>query len=148
MWKKLGEGVLRYRTVLLALLLIITAFMGWQASKVQLSYEFAKAIPTDHPKYIAYQEFKKKFGEDGNLLVVGIQTKDLFQQALFNNYAALHEDLKKIRGVEDVISAPAAVNLVKNEATEKLSAVPIFRKAILSQAEIDRSKAVFYNLPF
>jgi predicted RND superfamily exporter protein len=148
MWKKLGKGVLRNRTILLAILLIATAFMGWQASKVQLSYEFAKAIPTDNPKYIAYQEFKKKFGEEGNLLVIGIQTNNLFQQPFFNDYAKLHGDLKKIRGVEDVISVSGAVNLVKNEATEKLGAVPVFRKESLSQAEIDSSKAVFQNLPF
>src|SRR5215203_7254114 len=148
MWKKLGETVLRNRFVLLTILGLITVFMAWQASKVQLSYEFAKAIPTDHPKYIAYQEFKKKFGEDGNLLVIGIQTNSLFQQPLFNDYAALHEDLKKLPGVEDVISAPSAINLVKNEADEKLVAVPVFRKGLLDQAEIDSSKEVFNSLPF
>ena len=148
MWKKVGEGVLRNRTVLLAVLLIVTAVMAWQASKVQLSYEFAKAIPTDNPKYIAYQQFKKKFGEDGNLLVVGIQTQNLFQQSLFNDYVALHGDLKKVAGVEDVISVPGAINLEKNEATEKLRAVPIFPNRALSQAEIDSSKTVFYSLPF
>jgi predicted RND superfamily exporter protein len=82
MWKKLGETVLRNRFVLLGLLLISTAFMAWQASKVQLSYEFSRAIPTDHPKYIAYQEFKKRFGEDGNLMVIGIQTK-IFSRSRF-----------------------------------------------------------------
>jgi predicted RND superfamily exporter protein len=122
--------------------------MGWQASKVQLSYEFAKAIPTDHPKYIAYQQFKKTFGEDGNLLVIGIQTDNLFDQALFNDYAALHGALKKVRGVEDVISVPGAVTLSKNEATEKLMAVPVFGRGPLQQAQLDSSRSVFYNLPF
>jgi predicted RND superfamily exporter protein len=148
MWKKLGETVLRNRFVLLGLLLISTAFMGWQASKVQLSYEFSRAIPTDHPKYIAYQEFKKRFGEDGNLMVIGIQTKSFFQQSFFNDYVRLHEDLKKVPGVEDVVSAPGAINLVKDEATERLTATPVFRNAVLSQPEIDSSKQVFYNLPF
>jgi uncharacterized protein len=148
MWKKLGESVLRNRFILLALLAAVTVFMGWQASKVQLSYEFAKAIPTDHPKYVAYQEFKRKFGEDGNLLVIGIQTKALFQQNLFNDYVKLHGDLKNVAGVVDVISIPTAVNLVKNEATEKLQAIPVFPQGTLTQAQIDSSKAAFLNLPF
>ena len=38
------------------------------------------------PKYIAYQEFRKKFGEDGNLLVIGLQTTDLFSEKIFNEY--------------------------------------------------------------
>lgn len=140
--------MLRNRFILLTVLAVSTVFMAWQASKVQLSYEFAKAIPTDHPKYIAYQAFKEKFGEDGNLLVIGIQTKDLFQQNIFNAYAALHGDLKKLSGVDDVVSVPGAINLVKNEETEKLSAVPVFGQGPLAQAQIDSSKAVFFSLPF
>ena len=69
MWKSLGEGILRYRFILLTILLLITGFMAWKASQVKLSYEFSKAIPTDHPKYIAYQEFKKKFGEERGYIV-------------------------------------------------------------------------------
>jgi uncharacterized protein len=130
------------------LLLGATAFMGWHASKVKLSYEFSRAIPTDNPKYQAYQEFRSKYGEDGNLLVIGIQTKDIFQQPIFNDYLKLHEDLKKTAGVDDVISMPAAVNLIKDSVTEKLEAKQIFNGAALSQSQIDSSKTIFYSLPF
>ncbi|MEI6950434.1 MMPL family transporter [Paraflavisolibacter sp. H34] len=148
MWKTLGKSVLRYRVWLLALLLVATAFMGWKASQVKLSYEFAGAIPRDNPKYLAYQEFRKKFGEDGNLLVIGVQTKDIFRQDLFNAYTQLHHDLKQLPGVDDVLAMPAAINLTKNYETEKLQAVPIFPKGPLSQAQIDSGKATFLNLPF
>jgi predicted RND superfamily exporter protein len=148
MWKALGEAILRYKIILVLLLLGATAFMGWHASKVKLSYEFSRAIPTDNPKYQAYQEFRSKYGEDGNLLVIGIQTKDIFQQPIFNDYLKLHEDLKKTAGVDDVISMPAAVNLIKDSATEELEAKQIFNGAALSQAQIDSSKTIFYSLPF
>lgn len=155
MWKALGEIILRFRFVLLTVLLAATAFMGWQASKVKLSYDFGKAIPTDNPKYIAYQEFKKIFGEDGNMLVIGIQSKDIFRQDIFNDYAQLHKSLKELKGVEDIVSLPAAVNLVKayetdelGDTREKLGAVRIFPDTILSQARIDSSKAAFLSLPF
>lgn len=148
MWKKLGENILRFRFLLLGALFLITVFMGWHASKVKLSYDFAKAIPADNPKYIAYQQFKNKFGEDGNLLVIGIQTPDIFKQDIFNDYATLHGDLKKVKGVEDVISMPAAINLTRDEATEKLQAVPVFGTGHLTQPEIDSSKQVFLSLPF
>jgi predicted RND superfamily exporter protein len=94
MWKAVGEGVLRYRIFFLVLLVAATIFMGWQASQVKLSYEFSKAIPTDNPKYIAYQNFKKQFGEDGNLLVIGVQTDQFFRQAFFNDYRKLQQDIK------------------------------------------------------
>jgi predicted RND superfamily exporter protein len=148
MWKTIGEGILRYRALLLAVLLAITVFMGWQASKVELSYEFSRAIPTDHPKYIAYQEFKSKFGEDGNLLVIGVQTPNFFKQPVFNDYAGLRRDIRKIGSVEDILSIPSAVTLVKNEETEKLEPTVIFRDTLLSQPELDTAAATFLNLPF
>jgi predicted RND superfamily exporter protein len=148
MWQSLGQSILKYRIILLFILLGLTSFMAYHASKVELSYEFTKAIPTDHPKYKAYQEFRKKFGEDGNLLVIGIQTNSLFGEKIFNDYTSLQTDLKKIIGVEDVISIPSAVNLVKDSVTEKLKARPVFRDTVLSQAEIDSSKNIFLSLPF
>ncbi len=148
MWKVLGEAVLKYRFILLTILLLCTGLMAWQASKVKLSYEFSRAIPTDNLKYIAYQNFKKNFGEDGNMLVIGIQTNQIFNQRVYNDYVTLHQQLKKLNGVEDVISLPSAMNLVKNVETEKLEAKPVFKAGTLSQAELDSNKNIFLNLPF
>jgi len=148
MWRKLGQFILKYRFILLTLLVAATVLMGYWASKVQLSYEFTRAIPSDHPANKAYQEFKKKFGEDGNLLVIGVQTDKLFTTDFFNKYAALSKELKKVNGVEDVIGVPGAINLLKDSATEKLSATPVFPDRQLSQAEIDSAAAIFHSLPF
>ncbi|MCF3110078.1 MMPL family transporter [Niabella sp. CC-SYL272] len=148
MWKQSGRFILKYRVILLCLLALITVISGFWASKVGLSYEFSKAIPTNHPVNIAYQEFKKKYGEDGNLLVVGVQTPHLFSEKTFNAYLELQTGLKKIQGVEDVISVPTAINLVKDSATEKLAVKKIFPEGPLDQARIDTGAAVFKRLPF
>lgn len=148
MWGSLARFIIKFRWLLLCLLLVITGVMTWHAVKVQLSYEFTRAIPTDNPKYLAYQSFRAQFGEDGNMMVIGVQTKDLFSEKVFNDYATLAADLKKVNAVEDVLSVPAATNLVKDSAQEKLRAVPVFPRGTLSQAAIDSSAAVFHRLPF
>src|SRR5215831_5364152 len=148
MWQSLGRFILKYRLPLLLLLAGLTGFMARQASKVQLSYDFSRAIPVNNPKYKTYQEFRKKFGEDGNLLVIGIQTDKLFKEKTFNSYSSLQRALKRISGVEDIISVPSAIDLIKDSATERLRAQPIFRDTTLSQAELDSSKNIFLSLPF
>jgi predicted RND superfamily exporter protein len=147
MWKSLARLVLRYGYAWLIILLGVTAFLGWQASQVKLSYEFSRAIPTNNPKYIEYQEFRQKFGDDGNLMVIGIQTKDFFSSNIFNDYSAMARQIKKVKGVESIISIPSAVNLVRNES-ESFDAVPIFADTVLSQQQLDSSKNVLFNLPF
>ena len=140
--------ILRYGYLWLAVLICITAFLGWQASKVQLSYEFSRAIPTDHPKYIDYQQFRKQFGEDGNLLVIGIQSDRMFNREVFNDYYSLYRQLKTTNGVSDVISVPSAVNLERVNGSEKLQAVQIFPDTVLTQEMIDSSRNLFLSLPF
>src|SRR5260370_31512551 len=96
MWESIARLVLRFRLFLLVALLAVTGYMGWRASRVKLSYDFNRAIPTDNPKYKAYQEFRKTFGEDGNLLAIGVRTDKLFRQDIFTNYIALSEALKTV----------------------------------------------------
>ena len=148
MWERIGSFILKYRLILLLLLAVLTGFMTWRASKVELSYDFARAIPINNPKYKAYQEFLKKFGEDGNLLVLGIKTDSLFHEKVFNSYALLQQNLKKVAGVEDVIAIPTAINLVKVAESEKLKVDTIFPSKVLTQTEIDSGTATFLNLPF
>jgi predicted RND superfamily exporter protein len=148
MWEKIARFILRSRWTLLIILLACTVVMGYHASKVQMSYEFTRAIPTDNPKYQAYQAFRSQFGEDGNLMAIGITTDKFFQAPLFNDYATLAKDIKNVTAVEDVLSVPAATNLVKDAMNEKLNAVPVFANHTLSQPELDSMAAVFYNLPF
>ncbi|WP_205509485.1 efflux RND transporter permease subunit [Longitalea arenae] len=148
MWEKIARFILRSRWTLLIILLALTGVMGYHASKVQMSYEFARAIPTDNPKYQAYQAFRSQFGEDGNLMAIGVTTPNLFRAAVFNDYAALAKQIRGVTAVEDVLSVPAATNLVKDLANEKLNAVPVFASRSLTQPELDSMSAVFFNLPF
>ena len=148
MWKRLGIFIIKYRLPLLIILTAVTTIMGYYASKVKLSYEFAKAIPIDNIKYKEYKAFREKFGDDGNVLVVGVQSDRLFEIGTFTKYALLHQQLKKVKNVDDVLSVPSAINLQKDATTQKLNAVKIFPDSIDTQQELDSAKNVFLNLPF
>ena len=148
MWQLLGSFVIKYRLILLVALFSITAVMGYFAGKVKLSYEFARAIPIDNPKYKDYTAFRQKFGDDGNLLVVGVQTDKIFDLPVFKAYNNLQKELKKAADVEDVLGVPSAITLQKDSVTEKLNAVKIFKEDIDTQEELDSSKNIFLNLPF
>ena len=147
MWESIARLVLKFRFLLLIVLLSATAYMAYRASHVKLSYDFNSAIPTDNPKYKAYQEFRKRFGDDGNLLVVGVQTDKLFQSDIFTDYIALTERLKRVPGVDNVLGVSSAVNLIRDTTTNKFRTVSIF-SAPYTQARLDSSKAVLLNLPF
>jgi uncharacterized protein len=148
MWYQLGRWVLKNRLWMLLLVLVSTGVMTWFASKVQLSYEFAKAIPVNHPKYKEYVEFKQQFGEDGNLLVIGFEKQNLFDAGFFNAFTGLQSSIKKINGVEDVLSISSIVELLKDSATERLKAIPVFEETTFTQQQLDSAQTKLNQLPF
>jgi len=149
MWESIARFVLKNKLVLLIMLALITAFMGWHASKVQLSYDFTGAIPTNNARFASYQHFRKQFGEDGNMMVIGLQPSNLFDQKMFTDFAALGTQIKNIKGVENVLSIPVAVTLVK-DTMGGLKAQNIFTIDTGSAQflHFDSSRNLFYTLPF
>lgn len=148
MWQRLAGFVLKYRLLLLVLLLAGTGVMGYFASKVQMSYDYVATIPHDNPKFLEYQEFKKKFGADGNVLMLAVQTDKFFQADFFKDYVQLNKDMKNVFAVENIMSVPMAVNLVKNDSTQKLEANLLFKGDLTNQVVIDSLSKVFNTLLF
>ncbi|WP_288073019.1 MMPL family transporter [Hydrotalea sp.] len=148
MWYSLGKFIIKYRIVLLFVLLLVIGFMGWQASKVQLSYDFTKAIPTNNQKYKEYEAFLKTFGSDGGIMVIGIQDSAFYTPKLFNATTHLGKALKTIPAVQNVLSIPDAFNLVKDSVTEALVPKKIFHYPYTTQDALTKDENQFNNLPF
>ncbi|PQJ09835.1 RND transporter [Flavipsychrobacter stenotrophus] len=146
MWHNIAAFIIKFRIALLVILLSITGIMGYYAMQVKLSYEFTSAVPTDNPKYIEYQKFRAEFGEDGNLMAIAVKTKDFFAPEFFNDYALLVKKIAKVNAVENVLSVPGAIALVKDTVTQKLKAMPIAGTPPFSN--VDSIKQTFLSLPF
>lgn len=127
---------------------LITAFMVYQASKIQLSYEFASVLPKTDSAYIEYDKFKKMFGEDGSVMVIGFQDKSLFQLNKFNDWHYLSTDIKNINGIKDVLSIGNLYNIIRNDSLNKFDFIPVFKSAMRSQKESDSIKNIIASLPF
>ena len=115
MWLTFGRFIIRNRFWLLVAIGVLTIISAYETTKVQLTYDFAKVVPNDDPDFIEYTNFKQMFGEDGNVLVVGVQNKKLFEKDFFNDWYKLSCDVEKIEGVEKVISLGNIYSLSKNE---------------------------------
>jgi predicted RND superfamily exporter protein len=148
MWQLFGTFIIRNRFWLLILIGVLTLFSVYETTKVQLTYDFAKVIPNDDTDYIAYMDFKKMFGEDGNVLVVGVQNEQLFQKDFFNDWYKLSADVERIEGVEKVVSLGNIYSLGKNDEKHQLELKPLLNKPFSTQQEVDSFHMVVESLPF
>ncbi len=148
MWLTFGRFIIRNRFWLLVAIGVLTIISAYETTKVQLTYDFAKVIPNDDPDFIEYTNFKQMFGEDGNVLVVGVQNKKLFEKDFFNDWYKLSCDVEKIEGVEKVISLGNIYSLSKNEEKHHLELTSLLKKPFDNQREVDSFKTVVESLPF
>src|SRR5262245_36901723 len=111
MWKFFARVLLRNKIAFTSVVLALTAFMAWQASRMELSYQFAKILPDTDSTFIEYQQFRKQFGEDGNIMVMGFADKDLYRFEKFRDWTEVSRKVKDIQGVRDILSIPVLYNL-------------------------------------
>ncbi len=148
MWIFIARTILKNRILLLAILSIITVFMAFKSRDVRMSYQYAPLLPEDDPAYKEYEEFEKVFGNEGNLMVLGVKDKDFFKLSNYNNWVKLSSDINAIHGVSSVLSVSESYNLIKNKKLKRFEIEPLFNDSISSQYELDSIKNSFYKLPF
>ncbi len=147
-WQKISKFILGNRLTLLSLILVLTGLMGYQASKVQMSYALVKILPVTDPNYQLYESFKARYGEDGNVLFVAIKTKQMFRLDVFNKWYDLNQEIRKIDGVKEVLSNANAFNIVRNDSLKKFDFKPLITQKPTTQAQTDSIQVQLSRLPF
>jgi len=148
MWLKLSSIILRNKILIISILTIITLFMSYHARKVEMSYDYASLLPKKDPAYVDYQRFVETFGEEGNLIIIGIQDSSFFQIDRFKKWEQFCHELSGINGVEDLLSVSNAYNLVKDSEERRFKLENLFPDTLSSQQELDQQVALFRTLPF
>jgi predicted RND superfamily exporter protein len=91
MWTGIARIILKNRIPILILLLLVTVFMGYNARQIRMSYQYAPLLPEDDPAFKQYESFVNNFGNEGNLLVIGVKDADFFTVSHFNNWNRFSE---------------------------------------------------------
>ena len=89
MWSAIATFCLRNRFWLLIALGIVTVVFGFYATKVKMTYDYAKVIPKDDPDFIEYIKFKETFGEDVNIFLIGVKSPNLLKLNFLDDWYQL-----------------------------------------------------------
>jgi uncharacterized protein len=148
MWIRVSRIILRNKILLLTFLALITIFLGYHARKVEMSYEYASMLPKKDRAFQDNQKFIEVFGEEGNLIIIGIQDSTFFEFDKFQKWKTLCNNLLKVEGVENLLSVSNAYNLHKNTEEKKFEIEMVFPDSISNQEELDGAVEKFKSLPF
>lgn len=148
MWNNFSKIILSNRIAILVVFFLFTVFMAWKASYVKLSFMGSKILPLTDSAFIKYNNFKSQFGEDGNMMVLGVSSPDLLKKDQFNEWKALAADIQKIEGIKQVLSIGNLYDLQKDTSNQRFVLKQLSGTTVLSDTEMDSIKQRIYELPF
>jgi predicted RND superfamily exporter protein len=147
MWNKIATRIIRYRIMWVVLVLLSTLFMAYEASKIELSYQFARILPSNDPVEKEYQDFRKLFGEDGSVMVIGWQDPEIFEVNKFADWCKLTQRIRETDGIKSVLSLANLQKAVRNDSLRQFDFKPVIKNIPTTQQEVDSIKKEILNLP-
>ncbi|MBV1922752.1 MAG: MMPL family transporter [Flavobacteriaceae bacterium] len=148
-WGAVARFILRNRPLILIIIAAITVFMSMQWKNMRFTYTEANLLPDEHEVNVEYNEFLSKFGEEGNLIILGIKDSTLFTVPKLNQWNQFSEKIKKYKEVELVLSLNELKVLEKRKDSAAFDLVPFIKDSVFTSENIDRYKYELFNkLPF
>ncbi|WP_435253685.1 efflux RND transporter permease subunit [Tenacibaculum sp. A30] len=148
-WTKIAGFILRNRYLVLLTIALITGFLVTQTKHMRFSYTEANLLPTDHEANIEYNKFLEIFGEEGNLVILGVKDSTIFTPEKFNAWNKLVKDLDSLPQVDFTVSVSDVQQLKADRKQRKFVIEPLFDKAPTTNEEVTEIKnQLFEKLPF
>ncbi|CAM4438154.1 efflux RND transporter permease subunit [Flavobacterium terrigena] len=149
-WNFVARTLLRNRHWVLLLIALFTIFMGTQWKYIRFTQTEANLLPNDHKDNIAYTDFLKKFGEEGNVIIFAVKSSDVFKPTTFKAWNNMMASIAKNKEVEGVLSFNEIQNLVKNDSLQTFQLKPfIDQNKVADAAYLDSKKHDLLNkMPF
>ena len=149
-WESIARIVLKNRILMLSLIVVITVFMAIQSRGIHFTHTEANLLPEDHIDNINYNKFLEKFGEEGNLIIIGMKDSTFFTPKAYTAWVKLMNTIKENKEVDLVISINDLKILQKNVSEEKFELAPFIEQSkTTDSAYLKKIKNdLFNNLPF
>lgn len=148
-WETLARLILRNRILILILIAGTTVAMTSQWDKMRFSYTEANLLPDNHPVNLDYNYFLDIFGEEGNVVVIGVKDSLKLNAKTFNAWSRLVKSFESTPNVEAVISVQNLKQMVKNKDKQQFDFRPLVKDSIRTEREFKKFKQTFFDeFPF
>ena len=148
-WEAVARLILRNRIVILIMIGLGTALMVSQWNKMRFSYTEANLLPDQHHVNLDYNTFLDIFGEEGNIIVLGVKDSTLLTAQNFNAWNSFSKSIEKNENIEAVITLQNLKKLIKDQKKQQFNFEPIVNDSIRSNDELEQlQSSLFADFPF
>ena len=124
-WRYISNLILKNRFLFLIIILLITIFSSTQFKNIRFTFTEANLLPDSHIQNLIYNKFTNLFGEEGNLIVIGLNDSLIFSLENFRKWTTLNKEIEKFDEIDYTLSIGNLKSLKKNDDEEKFDLIPI-----------------------
>ncbi len=148
-WSAVARFILRNRIFLLIVIVAITVIMAMQWKHMRFTYTEANLLPDEHEVNLEYNAFLDKFGEEGNLIILGIKDSSVFTPSNFIAWNLISKKINDFNEVEFTLSIGNLQKLEKIKDTTAFRLVPFIQDSVFTKEKLDKYQYELFNkLPF
>ena len=148
-WTKVASIILRNRYLVLIGIAIITGLLASQMKYMQFSYTEANLLPENHEANLEYNKFLEIFGEEGNLVILGIKDSTVFTPQKFNAWNNLVKQFDDLDEIDFTVSIADVQKLKADRNKRKFVLEPLYSENPKTSKEVLAiKKELFEKLPF
>jgi len=144
-WEAVARLILRNKIVILLVIVLATVFFSYQWKHMRFTYTEANLLPDHHEVNIIYNQFLDIFGEEGNLIILGVKDSSLFSVEKLNAWNKFSESFNAYDEVESVISIKGLKKLVKNTEKQQFELEAFITDSLKDKAQVDSLKNELFN---
>ena len=145
------EWLLGQRVKVVAVVLAITAAMGYLAAQVEVKTVFSDLLPRNHPYIEVNNQFKQTFGGSNMIsIMLEVEQGDVFQMKVLERVQKISKDLQKVSNVDSYQIVSLASKKIKEvrASTDGIESRPLMWPNLpRSDAEIAVLKEAVLNNP-
>lgn len=144
-WSALARFILRNRIFILIVIAGITVLLALQWKNMRFSTTEANLLPDDHEINLEYKKFLKHFGEEGNVIVIGVKDSTLFTPKNFVAWNNLSKKIQQHKEIDFTISVGDLLKLEKREDTTAFRLIPFISDTVFTNESLSKYKDELFN---
>ncbi|MGE0826071.1 MAG: RND family transporter [Candidatus Binatia bacterium] len=145
---RLGAKLIQWRVPVIILSVILTAFMGYQASKLEMATAFNDLLPYRHPFIQVHFKFADQFGGANNVnVMLKVDKGDVFTKEILTKIYDMTQAMDRVFGVnhDQIASIGHRTTRYLTVLGGTIATPPVMRRPPKTPEEVEEIKKICYN---
>ncbi len=112
--KKIAEATIKLRWLIIAIVVVLTVFFGYQLKNITINSDLISSLPDDDPTALLYKNIGKEFGGNDMGMIV-LETDNIFKTKVLEDIKQITDTLKYTEGVSTVTSLTDIINIKNSD---------------------------------